>query len=209
MKLHEYAPGFWGPSLSYKSRFSDESRIEMFDFYWRSHGHKPLPVQEILEAYSCSLKELLEVVAPAYIQGCYCPACHAEYVPFASRKAADDYVKGLDVPPLLCDTCERLRAASVSLAREQFVEKLRAEKAREKELRTMPYREYLKTSEWQEIRARKLSECAHRCQVCSSTRSLNVHHRTYERRGAEDMGDLTVLCLGCHQIFHEQGRLAS
>jgi hypothetical protein len=29
-----------------------------------------------------------------------------------------------------------------------------------------------------------------------------VHHRTYERFGREDTGDLTVLCRRCHTLFH-------
>lgn len=38
--------------------------------------------------------------------------------------------------------------------------------------------------------------------------TLQAHHRTYENRGQEQPGDLTVLCRDCHSTFHKNGRLA-
>jgi chromosomal replication initiation ATPase DnaA len=70
------------------------------------------------------------------------------------------------------------------------------------ELRTMPYDQYLLTPEWQERRKQALLRAQYRCQVCNSTERLHVHHRTYERRGAEEAGDLTVLCRDCHELYH-------
>jgi hypothetical protein len=32
---------------------------------------------------------------------------------------------------------------------------------------------------------------------------LDVHHRTYENKGKEKLGDLTVLCRECHTKFHK------
>ncbi|HEX6796981.1 MAG TPA: HNH endonuclease [Ktedonobacterales bacterium] len=81
--------------------------------------------------------------------------------------------------------------------------------ARLEQLRTMPYREYLKTPEWQDRRVKQLRRAGFRCQVCNASRTqLNVHHRTYERRGIEDFKDLIVLCSDCHALFHAQGKLA-
>jgi hypothetical protein len=77
------------------------------------------------------------------------------------------------------------------------------------ELRAMPYQEYLQTPEWQKKRVAALSRANHRCQVCNSRGPLDVHHRTYERRGSEDEHDLTVLCRRCHELFHSLARLAS
>jgi replicative DNA helicase len=48
-----------------------------------------------------------------------------------------------------------------------------------------------------------LSRAGHRCQVCNSPDKLDVHHRTYERVGQEQLDDLTVLCDRCHGLFHE------
>jgi replicative DNA helicase len=70
------------------------------------------------------------------------------------------------------------------------------------ELKTMPYEEYLQTPEWTERRALMIERAGNRCQVCNSGEDLNVHHRTYERRGNEGPGDLTVLCQPCHALFH-------
>lgn len=69
-------------------------------------------------------------------------------------------------------------------------------------LRIMPYREYLKTPHWQAMRLKALSLADNRCQVCNGKERLEVHHRTYERRGNENLTDLTVLCHKCHSTFH-------
>ena len=71
----------------------------------------------------------------------------------------------------------------------------------------MPYREYLQSPEWAARRLGKILAADRRCQVCNSKGPLEVHHRTYERRGAERWGDLTVLCEVCHGLFTAHGRL--
>jgi hypothetical protein len=62
------------------------------------------------------------------------------------------------------------------------------------------------TPEWMERRALAIERAGNRCQVCYSGEDLNVHHRTYERRGNEDPEDLTVLCQQCHTWFHRRMR---
>lgn len=78
---------------------------------------------------------------------------------------------------------------------------------RARELAAMPYGDYLLTAEWQERRKAMLRSAGNRCMVCNRDRLLNVHHRTYERRGAEHPADLIVLCEDCHGLFHGKGRL--
>lgn len=80
---------------------------------------------------------------------------------------------------------------------------------RENELRTMPYKQYLQTPEWQERRKAALKRAGHSCQVCNRRRMLHVHHRTYERRGVELARDLIALCDECHALYHGKGLLAS
>jgi hypothetical protein len=63
-------------------------------------------------------------------------------------------------------------------------------------------KQYLRSPHWRETRERALERAGHRCQVCNSEQRLDVHHRTYERIGAEEPGDLTVLCRRCHDLFH-------
>jgi 5-methylcytosine-specific restriction endonuclease McrA len=65
------------------------------------------------------------------------------------------------------------------------------------------YREvYLRSEHWLRTRHAALKRADHRCQVCNGDQALDVHHRTYERLGAELPGDLTVLCRDCHALFH-------
>lgn len=70
------------------------------------------------------------------------------------------------------------------------------------QLATMPYRQYLQTPEWRTRRRHALEHADHRCQRCGSRYRLEVHHRTYERRGAERLDDLVVLCANCHREEH-------
>jgi 5-methylcytosine-specific restriction endonuclease McrA len=76
-------------------------------------------------------------------------------------------------------------------------------------LKAMPYRDYLKSGHWFAVRERTVERDGRACRICSSTERLNVHHRTYERRGEEALEDTITLCQPCHQLFHENGRLAS
>jgi 5-methylcytosine-specific restriction endonuclease McrA len=71
-------------------------------------------------------------------------------------------------------------------------------------LRTMPYRDYLRTPEWRSRRKWKLQQAGYRCQAtaCGSRTRLQVHHLTYARRGEEALSDLMVLCDDCHRQVH-------
>lgn len=69
-------------------------------------------------------------------------------------------------------------------------------------LRSIPYDQYLRTPEWQRQRHVALARADYRCQGCDDTRYLEVHHRTYDHRGCEQPGDLTVLCSACHTAVH-------
>lgn len=73
------------------------------------------------------------------------------------------------------------------------------------ELRAMPYQQYLRTPEWRQTKAAALLCAGNACSLdVTHTEGLEVHHRTYERRGAELMTDLAVLCHSCHQLYHQQ-----
>lgn len=80
---------------------------------------------------------------------------------------------------------------------------------RARELAAMPYEEYLRTPEWRERAAACKAAAGHRCQLCNAGGSLQAHHRTYERRGHEEPGDLIALCDGCHRTHHNHMRKAS
>ena len=56
------------------------------------------------------------------------------------------------------------------------------------ELRAMPYQQYLRTPEWRQTKAAALLCAGNACSLdVTHTEGLEVHHRTYERRGAELM----------------------
>ena len=73
------------------------------------------------------------------------------------------------------------------------------------------YAAYLRSDAWKAAAAAALDRAGHRCAVCNADRwfsRLDVHHRTYERLGAERPEDLVVLCRHCHSLFHQHGKLA-
>lgn len=79
-----------------------------------------------------------------------------------------------------------------------------------KDLRAMPYADYLKTQHWQSQRQQAKHRARYRCQVCNSTRQLEVHHRSYAYRGIDtekELSDLIVLCRDHHSLFHEHCEL--
>lgn len=66
----------------------------------------------------------------------------------------------------------------------------------------LTYDEYLKSDHWQHMRRIAREHYGDQCALCGKTDGLDVHHRTYARRGREMLKDLTVLCRDCHRHFH-------
>lgn len=62
---------------------------------------------------------------------------------------------------------------------------------------------YLLSDHWRETREAALERAGRKCQLCGYEGRLQVHHRSYERLGAELPTDLTVLCQDCHDTHHE------
>lgn len=70
-------------------------------------------------------------------------------------------------------------------------------------LKTMPYEDYLQTEWWKGVRRMALRRADNSCQLCNAKNvQLDVHHRTYERRGCERREDVIVLCRECHSKHH-------
>lgn len=46
-----------------------------------------------------------------------------------------------------------------------------------------------------------LDRDGYECRTCTSKSDLEVHHRTYERFGNEELGDLVTLCHECHEAI--------
>ena len=124
---------------------------------------------------------------------------HMQSILESAAKGRTWFAEGYRV---VCDPC--VNEIQAERNREYQAQKA----ARLRQLQTMRYSDYLKTPEWQARREEHLQSVGYRCQVCNTRNTtLNVHHRTYERRGQEHYTDLIVLCRTCHKTFHENGRL--
>jgi len=67
------------------------------------------------------------------------------------------------------------------------------------------YHDYLMSTPWKNKSESAKRRASNRCQLCNRPNNLQTHHRTYERLGNEDDGDLIVLCRECHKKFHADG----
>jgi len=78
----------------------------------------------------------------------------------------------------------------------------------EKEKR-IDYPTYLCTDHWQFLRRFVLKRDGYKCKICNSSKSLNIHHRSYEHLWNEQKypEDLIALCQTCHELFHRHRRL--
>jgi predicted HNH restriction endonuclease len=75
----------------------------------------------------------------------------------------------------------------------------------------MTYQSYINGSRWRNNPARlaELEASGFRCRTCNASgpgERLEVHHRTYERLGQEQVGDLTALCANCHSTVTDMLR---
>ncbi len=63
--------------------------------------------------------------------------------------------------------------------------------------------EYHRSEQWWQTKQRyRNSDYPQRCLVCDSPQ-FDLHHRTYERLGEEELFDLVPLCQGHHERLHE------
>ena len=102
---------------------------------------------------------------------------------------------------------EELREALIK-AENECDAAARETKQRQPQEFNFSYKEYLLSDHWQEVRRRTLKRDGYRCRMCNTRGQLSVHHRTYERLGSERDSDVITLCKRCHEVFHENRRLA-
>ena len=75
---------------------------------------------------------------------------------------------------------------------------------RQESLDRMTYDQYLRTPEWKKKRTEALEAGNYRCALCGVSHTLNVHHSSYEdKRGQEQLKNLTVLCEEHHHVYSE------
>lgn len=70
------------------------------------------------------------------------------------------------------------------------------------------YPAYLKTAHWRAVREAALERAENRCALCNCPGPLEVHHRSYERVGAERPADVIALCAECHGRHHNEQEAA-
>jgi len=66
------------------------------------------------------------------------------------------------------------------------------------------YRKHIieQSPEWRRVSRNCLQAADYRCQMCNASGvTLHAHHRTYESIGGEQAGDLTCVCVDCHELF--------
>jgi hypothetical protein len=68
------------------------------------------------------------------------------------------------------------------------------------------YQAYLASPHWKEVRQQAIERAGGSCMLCNRNGTLHVHHRTYERLGAEEPMDIIVLCASHHRQFHKNGK---
>lgn len=156
----------------------------------------------IAEVFGLSRPEVAKIAAKDYGIDLTCTRCQqTTFHPITSKTN----LANIKVENHVCNECKERDREETHRHYEEWAQQ---HDRRIAELRTMPYQQYLQTPEWQQTRKDHLRRARYRCQVCNAGNTqLNVHHRTYERRGQEHIRDLIVLCRDCHEIFHQQGKL--
>lgn len=175
------------------------------------------PVSDISEALGLTVREFRDTVFPRTVDGvCWSDDCSATVSTRVSNKTEYKTWKRDRITPdrkhVVCSACwekgaperERLKQEQEERRRQWELENQREREERER-LPSMPYKEYLQTEHWKEKRKGALKRAGYKCQLCNSDLMLQVHHRTYERRGSERAADLIVLCQRCHKDFHKIG----
>jgi hypothetical protein len=181
-------------------------RAVVNDLYW---NYPDLKTNIIAEAFDYNPGKLTHgIIEPHYDASLSCPTCGIPHKITSRTKLKE--LRTLDLDHQYpagwtagdCADCQRK-------VQQRSSEEYRAERAAREErlraLRSMPYRDYLQSPEWQATRRWHLKYAGFRCQLCNDAdTTLDVHHRTYERRGHEYHKDLIVLCRGCHAKFHDK-----
>lgn len=180
-----------------------EDQILRADFvYWKMPDVRTGVIASVLlgdEKKGCRVASMI----PGCNAGFECQKC-GELVRFSSRTDMQQHISSERKFGGFGRTCDECREKERQESQARYRQSQDELDAAIEELRSMPYREYLLTQHWLDTRNRKLRQAQFRCQICNEGWPLDVHHRTYERRGFEDMGDLTVLCRNCHSKFHDK-----
>lgn len=73
---------------------------------------------------------------------------------------------------------------------------------KQKQINWYLYKQYLRSQVWKRISKQIKENADFRCKLCGSSRSLRVHHHTYDNVFKETEKDLICLCNICHYKIH-------
>ena len=73
-------------------------------------------------------------------------------------------------------------------------------------IQNMDYQDFLKTPYWKAIALYVKESAGKKCSMCGATKTLEVHHLTYDNHGDElhHLDDLTCICRKCHENLHSK-----
>lgn len=172
----------------------DETREIASQVYW---NYEVIPTRVIYDFYKTTPQGVAKLLYQATAR-VKCYDCHQIFdLVLKSRSKQKDMRRD---PVGVCPDCQRQRDMHSAGLSEMWAQ----QEAAIKELARMPYAQYLQTEHWQETRRAALKRAGFKCQLCNSGGVLDVHHRTYERRGQERSADVIVLCRDCHSKFHDK-----
>lgn len=69
---------------------------------------------------------------------------------------------------------------------------------------TVDYWTYIASADWRKRKEKLFKKRGKKCEICSSTHEVAVHHKSYKNLGHELDDDLQILCNGCHANAHEE-----
>ena len=196
------------PRLFSKENFTQEERSEIAQYlYWIDVG---IPKEEIaFNILGISTIEFNKLITASF-SDIKCEMC-LEPIIFKSKQAYKDFLKDSKKCYSWSGKCKnclemRLETHRIESEKQRKEHEIQYQLNLNK-LKALPYIEYLQTPHWIKLRDEHLRRSKYRCQICNKNGKLNVHHRTYERRGEEDYKDLVTLCEDCHTLFHNQGKI--
>jgi len=167
------------------------TRDVMSYYYWETN----LAVS-ILKASLNDEKMMINKFVQGYCVVTSCPNCGSDVFSYPRSREKRRYMKD----DVLCPVCsDRKKWIKERKSKEEWEDY----KIYLKKLKDMPYKEYLRTNHWLDVRRRALNRANNKCQLCYNENKLQVHHKTYERRGHEHNSDVIVLCEKCHKKFHD------
>lgn len=173
--------------------------VELNELAYQLYWHTTVSASTIATMLQAKSSNAVVKILGGFPSGDFCLWCGKEFM-YKSRSDRSETIRnGRKNLGLLCDDCRKLYWAKGEGERREREDLAAKQVATYK---SMPYQEYLKTEHWQDIRKSALKRSRYRCQLCNSGGMLDVHHRTYERRGEELSSDVIVLCRACHSKFH-------